>query len=111
MPPKRLNFSHAARTEGRLNFVRAEFVSGFQHKIPRSARDFACGLPLRSRPQTGSTSPMPPAPSVLTISSRRQARCLRKSRFLTIASRWFGMTSLWGSALRGIVARHYIWAG
>src|SRR5882762_4899664 len=25
-------------------------------EIPRLARDFACGLPLRSRPQTGSSS-------------------------------------------------------
>src|SRR6266478_6514930 len=26
------------------------------HEIPRCARDFGCGLPLRSRPQTGSSS-------------------------------------------------------
>jgi hypothetical protein len=38
------------------------------HGIPRSPRDFACGLPLRSRPHDGSTSPMPPAPIRATIS-------------------------------------------
>ena len=39
-------------------------------KVPRYARDFACGLPLRSRPQSGSSSnpslsaSLPPGPSL-----------------------------------------------
>src|SRR5713101_6078996 len=34
---------------------RLKFRARDQHWIPRCARDFACGLPLRSRPQNGSS--------------------------------------------------------
>jgi len=34
----------------------ANVRAGPQHGIPRFGRDFACGLLLRSRPQSGSTS-------------------------------------------------------
>src|SRR5712692_2245341 len=60
-----IHFSHAARTQGRLDFVRPEFRARVQHAIPRGAWDF--GTPLRRR-ANASTSPMPPALRGATIS-------------------------------------------
>ena len=64
-PPKRLNFTHPARADGRKNFVRPELRARIQQEIPRCARDF--GWRLRRR-QSASTSPIPPAPMAERIS-------------------------------------------